>query len=446
MVQTQRASRRSTAAARSARCSRPTAGCPRCARARAPRRRASTSRPDLRHVDDLFARAAPRSTGCRRDHRVAPRRLHRRGGARSRGGVAAGWPAPRRGARSRRGDAAARAARPPAALGRGGAVRHPVERALLVQIDAPPARAPADRRAAGAIRSGRGRGRRGAAARRARTWRWCWRTRATTTRASCCRSRAPRPGSAGIVRDVGVHGRRGGGRARRAALRTIRCAAASPARDIVRGVVRGSPTTAIALGVPNLGGDVWLRRRLRRQLPGERDGASASRRAPASSSSRVPGRPGSVGIRAGGQADRRGGFGGAAFASERARRRRSARRGAAARSLPQARAPRGQRRAVPPRPRARHSRPGFKDLGAGGVACATSRAARPRAGAGPRSSASTTLHRVPRAAAARGAAVRRDPGALLLGAARVVRARRPATSTSREFALGSRLCGRGRRA
>ena len=68
------------------------------------------------------------------------------------------------------------------------------------------------------------------------------------------------------------------------------------------------------------------------------------------------------------------GFGGAAFASGELGDGRSARRGAVARSVPQARAARRERRGVSRACASAGLRAGFKDLGAGGIACATERA------------------------------------------------------------------------
>jgi len=142
------------------------------------------------------------------------------------------------------------------------------------------------------------------------------------------------------------------------------------ARDVVRGVVQGIADYGNALGVPNLGGDLWFDRRYTTNClvnvmaagVAPRDGVLRSR---------VPEGPGPWAVIIVGKPTDESGFGGAAFASEglSGEDRREAVQ------LPDPflkRVLNVAHREVFARVAARGIPVGFKDLGAGGVACATS--------------------------------------------------------------------------
>jgi len=141
-------------------------------------------------------------------------------------------------------------------------------------------------------------------------------------------------------------------------------------RDITRGVVQGIADYGNALGVPNLGGDVYFDRRFDANCLvnvmavgiAPRDGVLRSR---------VPDGPGSWVFVLVGKPTDESGFGGAAFASESLQD--DDRRGAV--QLPDPflkRMLNVANQAAFTRIRERGLRAGLKDLGAGGVACATS--------------------------------------------------------------------------
>ncbi len=163
-------------------------------------------------------------------------------------------------------------------------------------------------------------------------------------------------------------------------------------RDVVRGVVQGVASYANALGVPNLGGDTVFDAAFNRNCLVN---VCAVGLAPASGvlRSRVPDGPGPWVFVLVGKPTDESGFGGAAFASEALSHADD--RGAV--QLPDPFLKRillvaGQE--VFARIRARNIPAGLKDLGAGGVACATSELA----AAGGRGARITLdhLHRVPR--------------------------------------------------
>ena len=163
-------------------------------------------------------------------------------------------------------------------------------------------------------------------------------------------------------------------------------------RDVVRGVVQGVASYANALGVPNLGGDTVFDAAFNRNCLVN---VCAVGLAPASGllRSRVPEGPGPWVFVLVGKPTDESGFGGAAFASEALTDADD--RGAV--QLPDPFLKRvllvaGQ--TVFARIRARGIPAGFKDLGAGGVACATSELAA-AGGRGARIELDN-LHRVPR--------------------------------------------------
>ena len=263
----------------------------------------------------------------------------------------------------------------------------------------------------------------------------------------------PEPGAAGRGRGDRrrrhrarrrLHGRRGGRRARRAALRRSGARGGRTRATSCAAWCSGIADYGNALGVPNLGGDVVFDAGFDANclVNVMAVGLGAARRRAAQPRARGPGPWAFVLV---GKPTDESGFGGAAFASGVLGGDRPARRGAAARSVPQARARRRQRRGVRAHRARAASRRGFKDLGAGGIACATSELAA-AGGARRRRSRSTRVHRVARAAAARGAAVRRDAGALLLGACPGVVRRRAVRDLQRASSRSARVLPGRRRA
>ena len=199
-------------------------------------------------------------------------------------------------------------------------------------------------------------------------------------------------GVGGIVRDVGCMGAEVVG-----VLDALRfgdpMAGGVPVRDIVRGVVKGIADYGNALGVPNLGGDVAFDRAFDANCLvnvmalgiAPREGLLRSR---------VPEGEGPWVFVLVGKPTDESGFGGAAFASGELGDRDQ--RGAV--QLPDPFLKRVLHVAnaeVFRRVRARKIPAGFKDLGAGGVACATSELA--AAGGRGAEIRLETLHRVPRA-------------------------------------------------
>jgi phosphoribosylformylglycinamidine synthase len=201
-------------------------------------------------------------------------------------------------------------------------------------------------------------------------------------------------GVGGIVRDVGCMGAEVVGVLD--ALRFGDPRGATAARDLVRGVVAGIADYGNALGVPNLGGDVVFDAGFDRNLLVN---VMAVGLAPADGilRSRVPeGDHGWTFVIVGKPTDESG-FGGAAFASDTLGGDRDS-RGAV--QLPDPFLKRVLHVAnaeVFRRVRARGIPAGFKDLGAGGVACATSEMAA-AGGRGARIDLAR-LHRAPRAIA-----------------------------------------------
>jgi phosphoribosylformylglycinamidine synthase len=204
-----------------------------------------------------------------------------------------------------------------------------------------------------------------------------------------------------------------------------------PVRDIVRGVVQGIASYGNALGVPNLGGDLYFDEAFDQNCLvnvmaigiAPKDGLLRSR---------VPEGPGPWVFVLVGKPTDESGFGGAAFASGELGEKDQ--RGAV--QLPDPFLKRVLHVAngeLFRRIRERGIPAGFKDLGAGGVACATSELA--AAGGRGAEIQLETLHRVQRSVPPRGAALRRDAGALLLGASRILRGR-ACDLYNREFALG----------
>ena len=86
-------------------------------------------------------------------------------------------------------------------------------------------------------------------------------------------------GVGGILRDVFTMGARPIAVPRLAALR--RAPSTRTTRHLVEGVVAGIAGYGNAFGVPTVGGEVVLRRVLRRQHPGQRDGGRPGARGPA---------------------------------------------------------------------------------------------------------------------------------------------------------------------
>ena len=223
-----------------------------------------------------------------------------------------------------------------------------------------PARTPASVRAAARRGDGRGCS--------------CWRTRATTTRARCVPVEGAATGIGGIVRDVVLHGRRGGRRARRAALRRPGGATAVRARDDrCAAWCSGIADYGNALGVPNLGGDVVFDAGFDANCLVNVVAVGVVGRPTACCARACPTARATVGVRAGRQADRRD----RASAAPRSPRAcsttsRPARRGAAARSVPQAGARRRQRTRCSSAREPRAGRSGSRTSAPGGIACATS--------------------------------------------------------------------------
>ena len=178
--------------------------------------------------------------------------------------------ADRRRARRDPGQARPRPERP-----RAGDVQRDVERALLVQELEAAAPDAADRAARG---SSPARARTPASSRSATAWRSRSRSSRTTTRARSSRTRAPRPASAGILRDIFTMGARP-----IAVLDALRFGdPADPrTRHLVNGVVRGVGGYGNCVGVPTVGGELVFDPSLRGQPAGQRHGDRPARRAAA---------------------------------------------------------------------------------------------------------------------------------------------------------------------